>query len=177
MLDPATEEIVREQMALGKQLVLPRQVVALSSVVVRQPRTIALEPEFAIESDKVFALLKDCARAAGFAVTIGPGLEAKRDRYLLDRETTRALVLDAVGSVITEELAEITHRQLTQDAAKEGLHATMRFSPGYGDWALKEQGPFLRWLGAEHIGIKLTANFQMLPEKSVSAIVGFRRHP
>ena len=71
-----------------------------------------------------------------------------------------------------EELAEITNKQISDNENKKGLKTTMRFSPGYVDWDIKGQKDFLKWLGAEAIGIKLTKNFQMLPEKSVSAILG-----
>jgi cobalamin-dependent methionine synthase I len=60
-------------------------------------------------------------------------------------------------------------------AAKRGLVTTRRYSPGYGDWGVSAQKDFLAWLGAGHIGIKLTESSQMLPEKSVSAILGIKQ--
>ena len=92
--------------------------------------------------------------------------------FIAQKETNRGLILDAVGSVIAEELADLTQQEIRQSAQTRGEDATMRFSPGYGDWILAGQPAFLAWLGAESIGIKLTPSYQMIPEKSVSAIFG-----
>jgi cobalamin-dependent methionine synthase I len=48
----------------------------------------------------------------------------------------------------------------------------MRFSPGYGDWAIQNQKDFLQWLGADKLGITLAPSLQMMPRKSVSALLG-----
>jgi len=173
-IDHKIKEIFDEELATAKKLLSPKQVVASSPLRFSGPKTALLEPCFVIESSGIARLLRDCSEAAGFAVTIGPALEALRDKYLKDRETTRALVLDAAGSVAAEELAEITNAQIRNEASKRGLAATRRFSPGYGDWQLSCQKDFLAWLGAGQAGIKVTETFQMLPEKSVSAILGLK---
>jgi hypothetical protein len=171
-IDVQTEAMIQEEIEAGKRLIVPRQAVA--SAPVRRPAegVVALDPGLTITSLKIYELLHDCVTAYGFAVTIGPHLEERRNQHLNRRETARALILDAIGSVATEELAEITHNQIAAAAAKDGLVVTRRFSPGYGDWALPSQREFLLWLGAQNIGIRLTPAFQMLPEKSVSAIIG-----
>jgi cobalamin-dependent methionine synthase I len=83
--------------------------------------------------------------------------------------------LDAIGSEGAELLADITNKQLCAEAKNNGGTCTMRFSPGYGDWAVTGQKDFLNWLGVARIGIRLTEHSQMLPEKSVSAIIGVRQ--
>ncbi|MHB9155008.1 MAG: vitamin B12 dependent-methionine synthase activation domain-containing protein [Endomicrobiales bacterium] len=173
-LDRKTETLLREEIETAGKLIVPKQVISSSPVRVAGPGKVFLDPGFEIESEKIFQLLKDCGEAFGFAVTIGPNLEEKRDRYLEEKETARALALDAAGSVAAEELAALTHCQIKERAAQKHGKATMRFSPGYGDWPLSGQRGFLAWLGAKNIGIRLNEDFQMLPEKSVSAIVGIK---
>ena len=174
-IDSNINDILKEEIETAGKLLAPRQVQSFSKIALAGGNKIHLEPFFAIESTDIFKLMNNCEEAAGFAVTIGPALEAKRDQYLKDKETTRALVLDAAGSVAAEELAEITNAQITAEAAKRGLATTRRFSPGYGNWAISSQKEFLKWLGAGQIGIKLNENFEMLPEKTVSAIIGLKR--
>jgi|AGTN01.2.fsa_nt_gi Methionine synthase I, cobalamin-binding domain len=167
-LDKATETLIREAVETAGKLVSAKQVVAASAVTLSGEDTVLLEPGLAVHSRKIYELLKDSVRVFGFAVTIGGALEEKRDALLTEKETARALALDAAGSVAAETLAELTQKQIAAENGK----TTLRFSPGYGDWGLPGQTDFLRWLGAGQIGIRLTENFQMIPEKSVSAILG-----
>lgn len=175
VIDAKTEALIAEETSVAEKLISPRQVSASSAVRETAPGNLSLEPDFMIQSRDIAALLSGCGKAFGFAVTIGPHLEAKRDSYIKEGQAARALVLDAIGSVAAEELAEQAHAQARAEAAKEGLTATRRFSPGYGDWPLSAQRDFLKWLGAGMIGVKLNANFQMTPEKSVSAILGIKK--
>ena len=170
-IDAKTQEIIDEEIDTAKRLFSPKQVIASDAIKLSGGK-ISLEPSFTIESYDIFKLLQKCSVAFGFAVTIGPALEARRDIYLKDKETTRALVLDAAGSVAVEELARITNNQIAADIMQNGFAFTRRFSPGYGDWALSGQKELLSWLGAEQIGIIHTDTFQMIPEKSISAILG-----
>ncbi|MCB4791222.1 MAG: hypothetical protein LHV68_04975 [Elusimicrobia bacterium] len=171
-LDNNAKQSINEALELAIKLITPKQVISSSKISLINNAIIALEPGLEIISSKIYELLKDCSTAYGFAVTIGPGLEEKRNKYINEKEPSRALILDAIGSVIAEELAEITNKQINNEHKKNKM--TKRFSPGYGDWALSGQKDFLLWLGAEQIGIKLNPNFQMLPEKSVSAILGMK---
>ena len=172
-IDSKIKDILDEEIDAATKLFAPKQVTA-SSVIRLTGGKVTLEPSYMIESSDILSLFKGCSEAFGFAVTIGHALEARRDKYLIDKETTRALVLDAAGSVAAEELAEITNGRIKEEASKKGLAATRRFSPGYGDWGLAGQKDFLAWLGADQIGIKLTGTFEMIPEKSVSAILGLK---
>ena len=88
---------------------------------------------------------------------------------LEQKEIFQAFVLDSVGSVAVEEL--ITN--ICNDVKEKYGHITTRFSPGYGDWPLINQYDLLQWVGAEKIGVSLSSTFQMMPRKSVSAIVGY----
>ncbi len=173
-MDPAMKDTFVRVLAEAKQLVQGRQVQASSTIRRQPPDQIQLDPGLVIASRDITHLLDGCDVANGFAVTIGPFLEAKRNACVQAGDITRALILDASGSVAAEYLAALSHQQIAAEAALGGYEVTKRFSPGYGDWSLSAQPAFLAWLGANAIGIRLTPSFQMLPEKSVSAIVGLR---
>jgi len=172
MLDERTASLIQEEISLCEKLAAPKQVIASSKIVISGNSTVNLEPGLIINSAKIVELLANCSTAYGFAVTAGPHIEEKIKRLIFEKETSKALILDAIGSVIAEELAEITNKQITAEAKLNGFNTTRRFSPGYGDWHISGQKDFLRWLGADNIGIKLNDNFQMTPEKSVSALLG-----
>lgn len=171
-IDEKTSRLISEEITVSKKLLAPRQVVSSAKVILPSGGRVYLEPGLTIVSQKIYELLKPCTAAYGFAVTIGRHIEDKRNKYIEAKETTRALILDAIGSVMTEDLADITNRQIKDEAQKSGFGATIRFSPGYGDWELAGQKDFLEWLSAKDIGIRLSDNYQMIPEKSVSAILG-----
>ena len=48
----------------------------------------------------------------------------------------------------------------------------MRYSPGYGDLELYNQDIFYRLLNLENWGVEITENYMLIPEKTVTAIVG-----
>lgn len=175
-LDPQTEQLIREETENGRRLITAHQAMASAPVRFPEPGAVLIEPELLVRSQKIVELLQGCDTAYGFAVTIGIHLEERRNQYLNRRETARALILDAIGSVAAEELAEITQRQIAEQAAREHKTTTKRFSPGYGDWPLASQQTFLQWLGAANIGIRLTDRSQMVPEKSISALLGVKQH-
>lgn len=106
-------------------------------------------------------------------VTIGTKLE-KRIRELTEQVSlSNAAILDAVGSVMVESAVGYINELADQRAREAGFRTTKRFSPGYGDWPLKEQKGLLNLLQASRIGVSLTSSLLMQPQKSVSAALGW----
>ena len=108
-----------------------------------------------------------------FVATIGPEVEAKIQSFIKEEAIANAAILDAVGSVAIESVVDYLNEKINVRARKEDFKTVKRFSPGYGDWGLKEQKGLLNLLGASQIGIRLTKGFLMRPEKSVSGIIGW----
>ena len=100
----------------------------------------------------------------------------KDGKVIGEGEKTRALVMDAIGSVAAETLAELTNKEIINIVSKKGFSTSRRFSPGYGDWNISGQKDLLAWVGAPGIGIKLSDTYQMIPEKSVSAVLGVTKN-
>ena len=67
-------------------------------------------------------------------------------------------------------------KEIEQKALAEGLYVRPRYSPGYGDLSLEYQSDFLQVLeAAKKIGIVLSEGGVMIPEKSVTAVMGLSR--
>ena len=81
-------------------------------------------------------------------------------------------LLDRAGSFAVESLAENTEKRLRCSLAPEGLGVSMRFSPGYRDWAIEEQFKLAKIVDFKKAGVTLSENCMMVPKKSISAIVG-----
>lgn len=118
------------------------------------------------------------ARSVGLmAVTLGSALEQELHRLAL-LDPTAELLLDACGTTAIEHAADAAEAVLADEAARRGLCATSRFSPGYGDLPLALQPTLLDALDASRrLGIGLTDSLLMIPTKSVTAVVGMTEGP
>jgi hypothetical protein len=153
----------------------PRGIVRLLRVSSRSDSAIAFQDtDVRFHSRQVAALLRKADRVVAFLTTIGPALEREVDALTSAGETTRAFLLDAVGSETADALADALHRGvLSQEADAAGYRVTPRFSPGYGDWPLESQRELVPLCEGMRIGVSLTPSCMMLPRKSVSAVLGW----
>ncbi|VAX15263.1 Methionine synthase activation domain [hydrothermal vent metagenome] len=120
-------------------------------------------------------LLGECDFASLLACTIGPSLEAEVEKLQGEEEVTDAFALEMVGGWMADYMADRVDERIEREIKRKGYERTMRFSPGYGDWELDNQPQLLGLLEAEKIGIKLTETNIMIPRKSVSAVIGWKR--
>ncbi|MBU2489067.1 MAG: hypothetical protein KKA60_06725 [Proteobacteria bacterium] len=108
---------------------------------------------------------------AGFAVTLGEKASA------LARENRESLLLsyclDAMASLFAETLADRLQERVVADLAESGLVSGYRYSPGYCDWPHADNRALIGIVEAHRIGIRLTSGGMMIPEKSVSGVMGF----
>lgn len=133
------------------------------------------ESPIGFSSSRLARHLKGCYRTTLLVCTLGAGIDEAQDRFAAQGETTRALILDAIGSETAEALAERLNQSVSQRAAKAGSPTRRRFSPGYTDWPLSEQTKIFELLEPEAIGVALNEACMMEPQKSISAIIGWER--
>ncbi len=119
--------------------------------------------------------LKGCSRASFFICTIGSKLEEKVKNYFTEGEQTRAYLMNGIGSAAVEDVAVYVNRLIIREAEKEGFETVKRFSPGYGDWDLSDQKAIFDILKPSVIGIELNEKYLMIPEKTITAIVGWKK--
>lgn len=114
-------------------------------------------------------------RVVIFAVTIGGFLDEVIAQLSVNGDILQASVLDAVGSSAVEKLVQIVETRVREQAAKDGLTAGRRVSPGYCDWEVAQQSELFKALGEDTAGIELSASGCMTPRKSLSSIIGLGR--
>lgn len=110
-------------------------------------------------------------RNAGFlwcgAVTIGDRLTGWRDET---DSIAASAIADAVGSECADAAMDALTRLARNELCRWGLWLSeRRFSPGYGDMPLELQKFFYDKLNMVQMGIRLTENCFLFPEKSVTA--------
>lgn len=108
-------------------------------------------------------------------VTIGRLLEEEAKERAKQGRILDSMILDAFGSLYAEASAESLNRYICKVARDFGLYAGVRVSPGYGRWALSAQEALLKYAMANEIGVTLTNGLMMVPKKSVSFAVRFRK--
>ena len=109
----------------------------------------------------------------GLAVcTIGEAIEHRIESLFAEREFPVAYMLDSLGSVAVEALAEAVHRQLCAEGINRGLKVTPRESPGYRRWPIEEQRKVFALVPTEVMGVGLNPYCVMIPRKSISFAVG-----
>ena len=116
--------------------------------------------------------LSGCTQATIFVVTIGEALEKEIARLTKERLILKASVLDAVGSVAVEKVADWLENVIRSVAAANGDKVGWRYSPGYCDWDITQQRELFRGLDSKSIGVNLTDTCLMIPRKSISGIIG-----
>jgi len=170
----AMKPLVVEAMALGRDLAKPIACFCTHPVKEITDGRLLIDSAFDITSEKAAARMTGCAEIYLMAVTIGHDLDAKVAELSQSGDMTRAFLLNAYGSEAAEALMESLNREITRQVESRGMTTTKRYSPGYGDWPVTAQRDLLGHLGAERIGIRLTESCLMIPEKSVSAIIGVK---
>lgn len=131
---------------------------------------------FVIESAYVASGLKNCRQATLFALTLGEGLPDYAKLCINEGRLWEGSIADLFGSHGIEILAGRFHDYLKGTKIPQGLFSTLRFSPGYGDWQLKEQVQVISYLEAERV-IRVTENYLLEPVKSITALVGWAGFP
>lgn len=175
-LDAKTEGLIKNALEKSYDFIEPQGNYTDFLVTEISEKKVFLEgfPE-PIVSSSIAELLKKSGKATLFVVTIGGQLLKEVEKLSLSGKMAEAVIFDVIGSVAVEEIAESLNALIQVKASLEGYRLTRRFSPGYGDFELKEQKNILKVLKADRLGISLTESLLMLPEKSVTAIMGWEK--
>ena len=131
--------------------------------------------DYAPSGSSVRELLRDCDAVILMAATLGSEVERLIRRAQLGRMGD-AVILDACGSAAIENVCDNLCEDLADELRPRCL--TDRFSPGYGDMPLAEQAELFRVLDVmRRIGVSLSESGLMLPQKSVTALIGVSDRP
>lgn len=127
------------------------------------------ELPLALQGNDVKKLLSDSREVVFMCATLGAETELLL-RKTQSRSMADAVILDCCASSAIENVCD----NFCADLEKElGAHLTDRFSPGYGDMPLTQQTELCALLNtARTVGVTLTPGGLMLPQKSVTAVMG-----
>lgn len=156
-----------------------RSLIHLRGTVLRLPilelsaDRIVLEEDVVFESRHLARFLAGCREAAIMGATAGPAIMAAIAEDAAGRNVTRAVVMDATASEMTDAALDWIMSYLRGILRRENrMLLPRRYSAGYGDLLLENQRIFYRLLQLDRFGVTLTESCLLVPEKSVTAITG-----
>lgn len=134
---------------------------------------IILSENLTFQSKKLSAFLGNCREAFLMGATAGSAvMEAIKEKTREDN-LAAAVVYDATASEITDAALDWIMNYFSQVIRREAKTLLpRRFSAGYADFSLENQQAIHSLLQLNKIGVAITSEFILLPEKSVTAITG-----
>jgi hypothetical protein len=154
-------------------------IISLQGSLLRTPidkndgKKIFLAGNLIFDSKKLSSFLSNCKEAALMGATAGISImEAIKEKTNQDNLAV-AVVYDATASEIVDAGLDWIMDYLNQQVRRERKTLLpRRFSAGYADFDLKNQKIIYQKLQMEKIGVTITDEFILLPEKSVTAVSG-----
>lgn len=154
-------------------------IISLQGSLLRTPidkndgKKISLAGNLIFDSKKLSSFLSNCKEAALMSATAGNSImEAIKEKTNQDN-LAAAVVYDATASEIVDAGLDWIMDYLNQQVRRERKTLLpRRFSAGYADFDLKNQKVLYQKLQMEKIGVTITDEFILLPEKSVTAVSG-----
>lgn len=165
--DEAILSLVDNAIALVEKTVNPKTLYRIFDCVVTEDEMIVEGMHF--KSRRLAETLKDCKRVVIFGATLG----TECDRLIKTASATdiaRAMAIQCTSAAKIEEVCDNLELQIK---AEHGVSLRQRYSPGYFDLDITEQKKLFSLLElTKRIGLTLTDTMEMLPTKSVTAIIG-----
>ncbi len=134
--------------------------------------TLALEGDVKLKSAKLSKTLSNCDSITFFLATIGGQIDDVINTSMRKKRISDAYIYDTIGSAAVEESVEEFQKRMDSTVKGKNKSTTLRFSPGYCDWHIKEQKKLFNVLKNDLIDVKLNENYLMTPSKSVSGVFG-----
>jgi len=165
-------DFIQDEIENARSLIEFKVIYHKYPVLLKSSDIIDIDNQFHIESRNLFKFLKSSTRVYLMAITSGHGFEEHLTNLVKNGLLSRGIIADTIGSQSVEHAANVFHGILREKETGRKNSITGRFSPGYGDWRLEDQLILHKMVGTHRIGISLTERYMMVPQKSISAIIG-----
>jgi hypothetical protein len=134
---------------------------------------ITLEEGTIFSSRHLATFLGSCMEILLMGATAGSEIVNVIGEDTAGGNVTRGVVLDATASEMVDGALDWIMAFYNRELRREGRSLPLaRFSAGYGDFLLENQGSIYRLLEFNRIGVDITEHCLLVPEKSVTAITG-----
>ena len=170
---PGLVKVAEEAMQESLSLLMPKVVYHEFTVEGVKHERLLLQGGQRIDSKLLAQQLAAASKIIVILATIGVELE-ERVSKIWETDMVYALALDGAGSASVEALANAACLYFENQAAEEGLQASIPFSPGMVDWTVADGQPqIFNLLGEAETIVNLTSSYIMIPRKSLTMVMGF----
>jgi len=170
-LTPKLEQIIDEKIAQAQHLINPKALYVIKDVAEVEEEKISFQDKNFLNVKSFRKFVSHIKKMAISLCTLGKSID-EEVTILNDKGSyTEALILDIIGSVAVEDVANRINFLICEKAKNDGLQTSQRFSPGYGNFDLREQENIFKMINAKVIDVSLTKSFMMVPKKSISFCV------
>jgi hypothetical protein len=175
MIKPGEQEMVERHIEDGSKIVMLKGAARIIPIQGTDDVRTALDGGLILPSRALSRMLVRCTHVLMMGATSGPAIMDAISSATEAHDLTRAVVLDATASEMTDEALTWIMNYINHDLRRNSLVLTRkRFSAGYGDFSLENQKAIYHLLHLEIIGVTLMDTCILIPEKSVTAIAGIR---
>jgi hypothetical protein len=161
----------------ARSLIEPKVLYSTRKIAGADKGTVTLEGGISLKSGKLSKTLGNCDAATVFLATIGTEIDSIIKELSSENKLSDAYIYDAIGSVAVEGAVNDFQNRMDVALSDTRNSTTVRFSPGYCDWSIKEQTKIFDLLDGEAAGVSLSPNFIMNPRKSVTGVFGINPGP
>jgi hypothetical protein len=155
-----------------KRLIKPSLHYRIVKSSVMDKAIVKLKGTVELTSAKLATTLKNAERTVCFIGTIGTDVENEINMLLGEQKLADAYILDAMGSVAVENMIDRFQDLMGNKFIAEGKTITLRFSPGYCDWAVTQQKKLFNIFDPKDLNVELLDSCLMKPRKSISGVFG-----
>ena len=134
---------------------------------------VILTEDITFESEALAKFLADSKEMLLMAATSGSKIVEEISKDSAGKDVTASVVFDAVASEMADGALSWIINYFNRQLSRESKQLTSRrFSAGYGDFSLGNQKIIYDILKLGQLGISLSNEYMLIPEKSVTAVAG-----
>jgi len=154
------------------KIVRPQLYFQLNKFSIAKNKVFISDSDIYFSSYKLSKSLKFCEEMVSFVLTLGHRLDREIDKLTKKNRMSEAYILDLMGSVAAESVIEEFQKRMQKQVEAKGNDVSLRFSPGYCDWSIKEQRKLFDLLYENQSIVTINESLIMSPRKSISGVFG-----
>ena len=171
--NPRLVEIAEQALSIGMPYIQPVVAYRGSKIKSLKHERLSLSEGGSLSGKTVVQLLAPARQVVLMLCTIGLDLESYASQLLVENPSL-GLALDGLGSAAAGALASAACAYFGDQAASQGMQATLPISPGMDGWPAELGQPqIFALVDPIDAGIQITSSGMMIPRKSISLVVGF----
>ena len=140
-----------------------------------EPLKVKLTSDIVLKSNSLAQLFRDCQEVLFMGATAGSRVIKAIKEKSAGSDVACAVIFDAVASEMVDSSLDWITNYFSYELRRENKEiGKQRFSAGYGDFTLDNQKLMYDILQLRKLEVTLTEQYILIPEKSVTAVVGIK---